>query len=116
MSRPHKYATAQLAAENYLYSNMRGQLTGLSMEEYIELVSRPCSICHGKPSVELPVTRADGTYVLRYNYLHTGKPVCKLCRALVSVASMQEVRSYAARILALRKHELDMKPFIMAQD
>jgi len=116
MARPTKYATPQIAVENNLYLKMSGPATGLGLEEWLALATSKCCVCKGKPMEYINVDRADGKAELWYNRVVDGWSVCKMCRALMGVATLQDIRSYAARILAVRKHELDMKPFLQAQD
>lgn len=115
MPRPVKYATAKEAAENNLYSKMGGPDTGLSLEEFIGIVTSKCEICGCKPDQSLVVKRAQDKYDLHYNYMsgdYESKPgrfryktVCKMCRILDKEYGIKIILRHAARIMAKRMHD-----------
>ena len=92
MPRPKKYDTAKDAAENNLFSKMGGAQVGFSLKGFIDLSTKNCFLCGCTPKEKLVVSRKDGTYELRWNYIVTLRSsefstvrlvtMCKMCRLL----------------------------------
>jgi hypothetical protein len=113
MPRPPKYATAEEAAHNNLYSKMGGQNLGLPLDQFIHVATGKCDIC-GQPPIEaLIVDRTDGEYTLLWHYViqtETGHiALCKMCRMLASQYDMKELISHCARIMARRMWQVHTK-------
>lgn len=108
MARPVKYATAQEAAEQNLYSKMGGANWGLTLSEFIELVSDKCDLCGRPPQEKITTCRKDGTYELKWHYLKKDvdgkpRPLCKACRLMLMHFDLKPLLSHCARIMARRK-------------
>jgi hypothetical protein len=119
MARPVIYATAQEAAEHNLYSKMGGATLGLTLEEFIKLVSHKCDLCGQGPIEELEIRRRDGKYILKYHFLQYDRhgklqPLCRSCRALLSIHDLKGLLSHCARIMARRKWDVTNKWFFQA--
>jgi len=110
MARPPKYETPYAAAVGYVLGRLK-----LAKESFV-LTQQPCHVCSAKPMELEHVRRADGEYKLWYNRVMNGLTICKLCQAMMKIATVEEIRSYAARVLAKRKHELDTKWVSTAQE
>lgn len=116
MPRPPKYDTAKDAAENNLYSKMRGAQMGLSLEEFIYLATSKCHVCGDIPSIALMVDRKDSKYVLHWNYVVNGEPTCSMCKALAKDYGIKVILRHAARIMAKRMHDKKRNMFLRSQD
>ena len=108
MPRPLKYATAKEAAHNNLYSKMAGQNMGLSLEQFMHLVTGKCDLCGQPPKEILIVDRKDGRCELAWHYLMIDgedklKPLCRICRMLLTNYDLKELLAHCARIMARRK-------------
>lgn len=105
MGRPPKYATAKEAAENNLYSKLLGSRWGLTLGEFIDLVTAKCHLCGVEPHEALFVKRVQDKYVLHWNYILDGKPTCKMCKALAKDYGIPQILRHSARIMAKRMHD-----------
>jgi hypothetical protein len=105
---------------------MGGAKLGFSLQGFIELASQGCFLCGRDPQERLVVSRKDGTYELRWNYIvvlrsneySTVKlvPMCKTCRLLHRHFDIKALISHCARIMARRMWKVHSKWFIQAQD
>jgi hypothetical protein len=113
MPRPPKYATAEEAAHNNLYSKMAGQNLGLSLEQFIHIATSQCEICGQAPREALIVNRKDGGHTLMWHYVirsETGYiPLCKMCKTLAQQYKLKELISHCARIMARRMWKVHSK-------
>lgn len=104
--RPVKYATAEVAAHNNLYSKMAGEKLGLSLDQFMHLATGKCEICGLPPQELLVVNRRDGRHELAWHYIimGEGKPIalCKICKSLAQSFKMKDIISHCARIMARR--------------
>ena len=108
MARPPKYKTPKDAVEAAVLMRV-GKFSGdMHWEHVLWIASYNCHICGTKPLETYEVNRKDGYYSMSYNRIQGDKAICKMCVALTKIATIKEVRSYAARILAKRKHDLDL--------
>jgi hypothetical protein len=123
MPRPLKYATAQEAAHNNLYSKMGGSNMGLPIEQFIHIATGKCELC-GQPPLELLVVdRKDGKHELAWHYVfqtETGYvPMCKMCKTLAQQFEIKALISHCARIMARRMWQVHTKwlaGFLQGQD
>ena len=113
MPRPPKYATAEEAARNNLYSKMAGQNLGLSIDEFIHLATGRCEICGLPPQEALIVDRRDGTCKLMWHYVARGEnkhiALCRMCKTLAQTFKLNEIISHCARIMARRMWKVHSK-------
>jgi len=78
---------------------------GLSLEEFIDLSTSKCSICGVEPHEAMFVKRTQDRYVLHWNYIVDGQPVCKMCKALAKDYGIPQILRHCARIMAKRMHD-----------
>ena len=126
MPRPKKYATAQEAAENNLFSKMGGAKIGFSLKGFIALSTDRCFLCGREPMEVLHVSRSDGTYKLMWNYIVTLRSseystvklvaMCRSCRMLHRHFDIRALISHCARIMARRMWKVHSKWFSQAQE
>ena len=126
MPRPPKWATAQEAAENSLYSKMGGTKQGIPLQGFIDLSTQPCFLCGRKPQERLHVSRKDGSYDLYWNYIVTLRSseyvtvklvaMCRTCRLLHRHFDIKALISHCARIMARRMWKVHSKWFLQSQD
>jgi hypothetical protein len=126
MPRPKKYATAQEAAENNLFSKMGGARMGFSLRGFLATVTKNCFLCGREPQERLVVSRKDGSYELMWNYIVVLRssefatvklvPMCKMCRLLHRHFDIKALISHCARIMARRMWKVHSKWFLQAQD
>jgi hypothetical protein len=126
MPRPKKYDTAQEAAENNLFSKMGGAKLGFSLQGFTKLVTQKCFLCGREPHEIMLVSRRDGSYELKWNYIvvlrsseySTVKlvPMCRMCRLLHRHFDIRALISHCARIMARRMWKVHSKWFLQAQD
>lgn len=110
MARPPKYETPQQAAEAQLLSRIKCFANNpRSLAWVVDTATSKCHVCATPPMEVIHVSRKDGDYTIWHNRISNGLPVCKMCLNLQKIATVKEIRSYAARIMAKRKHELDSK-------
>jgi hypothetical protein len=123
MPRPLKYATAQEAAHNNLYSKMGGSNMGLPIEQFIYIATGKCELCGLPPQETLIIDRKDGRYHLAWHYVfqtETGYvPMCKMCKTLAQQFEIKALISHCARIMARRMWQVHTKwlnMFLQGQD
>ena len=115
MPRPLKYATAKEAAHNNLYSKMAGQHNfGLSLEQFMHLVTGKCDLCGQPPKEILIVDRKDGRCELAWHYIIQKEDgghvaMCRMCRMLTQQFKIKDLISHCARIMAKRMWQVHSK-------
>jgi hypothetical protein len=123
MPRPPKYATAEQAAHNNLYSKMAGQNLGLSLEQFMHIATSRCFLCGQQPQTLLIVNRKDGKCELAWHYVvrveegHVA--MCRMCKTLAQSFKMKDIISHCARIMARRMWKVHTKwtdKLFIAQD
>ena len=112
MGRPLKYATAKEANENNLYSKQGGPVTGLTLEEFIDLSTQKCNICGCDPGEKLITSRTDDRHVLMWNFIEYSSkgpkvwlPLCRMCRLMYRHFDIDALVRHCARIMAKRMHD-----------
>jgi hypothetical protein len=113
MPRPLKYATAEIAARNNLYSKLAGQNLGLSLEQFMHVATGKCEICGLPPQELLVVDRKDGRHELAWHYVvrteDGHRPLCRMCKTLAQSFKMKDIISHCARIMARRMWKVHTK-------
>ena len=111
MGRPPKYNTPLKAAQAAVYRHVTGHspdsVPWPYVEDILKLTAQNCDVCGAEPMESMEVSRVDGDVTVGFNRVDDNQTLCKMCFILRKIATIQEVRSYAARVLAKRKHELD---------
>ena len=99
---------------------------GFSLKGFIAMSTKKCFLCGREPREKLVVSRKDGTYELRWNYIVTLRsneyatvklvPMCKMCRLLHRHFDIKALISHCARIMAKRMWKVHSKWFSQAQE